>query len=445
MKKGSPKGGDAAQAALAKAAACLRDGRHGAALKALEKVLRKRKDAPDLLALAGTAALQAGDVRKAQRYLGKATRLAPEMPEAWLNLGVALEHEDRFRPAADAYRKALGLRPDYESAAGNLCKALHELARYEETAVHCRETLERFPGNREAHLNLALALRDLGQGEEAVATLEKGARACSEAGEILCNLGMLTFDEAAPDRAAEAFSAAHECLPDHPLVAFFLGLAREAQGRSGEARAAFDRVANSGPRNAYMLESWNYVRKARTPRTRITLATQDTLDLALEAANVEGLILEFGVRFGRSIRMIGANAGQAVHGFDSFEGLPEDWSERGVGSYTTEGVLPEVPDNVRLHVGLFEDTLPGFLEGEPGPLRLTNIDCDLYSSTVTIFDNLAERIVPGSVIVFDEYIMNPRWQEDEFKAFQEACAAHGWRYEYLAFSPFSRQAVAIIL
>jgi hypothetical protein len=47
---------------------------------------------------------------------------------------------------------------------------------------------------------------------------------------------------------------------------------------------------------------------------------------------------------------------------------------------------------------------------------------------------MGDRVGPGTVIVFDEYIVNDRWAEDEFKAFQEAVAARGWSYEYLAFS-----------
>ncbi len=52
------------------------------------------------------------------------------------------------------------------------------------------------------------------------------------------------------------------------------------------------------------------------------------------------------------------------------------------------------------------------------------MDCrDLYSSTKATFDALGDRIAPGTVIVFDEYIGNDRWAKDEFKAFQEAVLA----------------------
>ena len=153
-------------------------------------------------------------------------------------------------------------------------------------------------------------------------------------------------------------------------------------------------------------------------------------------------MLEFGVRFGASIRQIAALARQDVHGFDSFQGLPEDWHRESRGSYTTGGVLPEVPENVFLHAGWFEDTLPRFLERHPGAVRFINIDCDLYSSTATVLELLADRIGPGTVIVFDEYLGYEHWREDEFRAFQEAVARRGWAYELLCFS-FSTKQVAV--
>ncbi len=63
-----------------------------------------------------------------------------------------------------------------------------------------------------------------------------------------------------------------------------------------------------------------------------------------------------------------------------------------------------------------------------------HIDCDLYSSTKTIFDNLAEQIVPGTVIVFDEYFNYPNWQQHEHKALQEFVNEHKLNYEYLCFT-----------
>jgi hypothetical protein len=58
---------------------------------------------------------------------------------------------------------------------------------------------------------------------------------------------------------------------------------------------------------------------------------------------------------------------------------------------------------------------------------------------------LGPKIQSGTVLIFDEYIGNQRWKEDEFKAFQEAVNVNQWKYEYLAFSFFTKQVVIKIL
>ena len=157
------------------------------------------------------------------------------------------------------------------------------------------------------------------------------------------------------------------------------------------------------------------------------------------------LVLEFGVRFGTSIRLIGGLVEQEVHGFDSFEGLPEAWHHEPKGSYSTKGAIPSVQENVVLHEGWFEKTLPVFIEKYEAPVRFINIDCDIYSSTKTVLDILASQIAPGTVIVFDEYLGNESWRNDEFKAFQESVLKYGWKYEYLCFSFVTKQVVIRIL
>lgn len=154
-------------------------------------------------------------------------------------------------------------------------------------------------------------------------------------------------------------------------------------------------------------------------------------------ANLNGLLLEFGVAAGVSTRIIARNAGaRTVHGFDSFEGLPGDWSgtHEQTGRYTQHGKLPRVPANVQLHKGWFDQTLPAFLASNPGPCSFINIDCDVYDSTKYVLNQLADRIVPGTVIMFDEYYNYPNWREHEFKAWQEFVAERKLTYRYTGFS-----------
>jgi len=53
---------------------------------------------------------------------------------------------------------------------------------------------------------------------------------------------------------------------------------------------------------------------------------------------------------------------------------------------------------------------------------------------------LAERMVPGTIILFDEYFNFPNWEEHEHKAFLEFVALHKVECRYLA---FARQQLAV--
>jgi hypothetical protein len=131
-------------------------------------------------------------------------------------------------------------------------------------------------------------------------------------------------------------------------------------------------------------------------------------------------------------------ANNTVFGFDWFHGLPEAW-RAGFPQGAFAGSVPQVRENVELVQGLFEESLPKFLKAHRGEVGLLHVDCDLYSSTKTIFHYLADRIVPGTIIVFDEYFNYTGWRLHEHKAFQEFVAEHHRTYDYLGLVPHHQQ------
>lgn len=146
----------------------------------------------------------------------------------------------------------------------------------------------------------------------------------------------------------------------------------------------------------------------------------------------QGLILEFGVATGRTLNQFAYWIPEkTIYGFDGFQGLPEDWTSRMRRGFFARTSLPSVRKNCQLVVGWFDQTLPSFVKNNQTPVALLHVDCDLYSSTVTILDNLKDQIVPGTVIIFDEYLNYPGWQLDEFKAWQEFVSKNNIKYEYI--------------
>jgi hypothetical protein len=142
------------------------------------------------------------------------------------------------------------------------------------------------------------------------------------------------------------------------------------------------------------------------------------------------LYLEFGVFQGASLRIwskLLRNPLSSLHGFDSFEGLPEAWNTAPKGTYDAKGILPQFDDpRITLHKGWFHETLPGFVLPEHTCLVL-NLDADLYSSTKYVLDTLREAICPRTIIIFDEF--NDRLHE--FKAFSEFLEANPMKFRFL--------------
>lgn len=163
------------------------------------------------------------------------------------------------------------------------------------------------------------------------------------------------------------------------------------------------------------------------------------LSHAVGQVTLEGLHLEFGVFKGKSINHLAkAIAPRIIYGFDSFEGLPDNWKDTRKEDKAVDA-LPQVRPNVQLIKGWFADSLPGFLAAHPEPFALVHIDSDLYESAHTVFSLAQDRFAPGTVLVFDEYWAYPKWRDGELKAFNEFLVAAGLGFEWLGYNHLGQQ------
>jgi Methyltransferase domain len=184
------------------------------------------------------------------------------------------------------------------------------------------------------------------------------------------------------------------------------------------------------------------------------------LQFVLEHSHFDktGYVIELGVASGRTINLIGNHLpdNSNIFGFDCFEGLPEPWNDGGKqypkGAFSTNGIMPRVPPNVRLIKGLFEDTLPAFKKDvlNDSPIALLHVDSDIYSSAKCAFTVFRNNIVEGTVIVFDELWNYPGYKEHELKAFSEFLEDSGLWFEPLvcrqrSFKNLCNKEVAVVI
>jgi O-methyltransferase len=167
------------------------------------------------------------------------------------------------------------------------------------------------------------------------------------------------------------------------------------------------------------------------------------LHLAAKVAPIEGSIVECGTWRGGMIAGIAdvAGSGRSYYLCDSFEGLPPAKEVDGVAAmaWQADTADPEYSNNCTASVadarsamaksgvgdytifeGWFHETLPNFPRT---PIALLRMDADWYDSTKCVLDNLALQVVPGGLIIIDDYYA---WEGCTL-AVNEYAAQHKWQ------------------
>ena len=155
---------------------------------------------------------------------------------------------------------------------------------------------------------------------------------------------------------------------------------------------------------------------------------------SIENIKVNGMYMEFGVYSGGTINSISnIIPDKTVYGFDSWLGLPDDYSE----GYPKGTFLREIPKNfnpnVELVIGVIQNTLSPFLTRHPEKIAFLHMDVDIYSATKFVLDILAHRLQVGTVIQFDEIFdcQKGYWYTTEFEAWNEFVKENNIKWEYV--------------
>ncbi|PWC34591.1 hypothetical protein TSO352_22845 [Azospirillum sp. TSO35-2] len=351
----------------------------------------------------------------ATRWFERATRVAPDRPALTAALAGAWRRDARYGDALALARAAL--------AAGHGSAGLHADLRYE----------------------AAMAAAYLGRDDEALAHFDALLADDPEHAAAWFGSHAQALHRHGPDKALRRLRRATRCGGANGKYWGYLAATLRLLGRTAEADAVEATEVGDNPKRRPLPDGARALLPRLAADFRLFGSSGRLLRHALACATTPGLVLEFGVRRGTSLDHLADAAGQEVHGFDSFEGLPEGWVNSPRGVLTTGRQLPAVRANARLHVGWFDDSLPPFLAAHAGPVRFVNVDSDIYASARTVLTALADRVRPGSVIVFDEYIGNRSWKDDEYRAFQEFAAENAVEYEYFAASPYTKQVAVRVL
>ncbi len=333
--------------------------------------------------------------------LGEKLRKAAYLPNVHNNLSIALKELGLLDEAEEHVRKAISLRPHFAIAYNTYGTLLNDRADLQGARKNLLKAIQLDPNDHIPHWNLQSTATDLQQAQEIL----------------------------------------EACLQKTP--GFQKGVIALAGLRafSGDT-SHIDMLRSAGLSDDPLLRSIDWVLSLpKLPEIHFNRWT--VFDSAVECSKSGRALYEFGVWMGDSFRYL-MRTHKTGYGFDTFSGLPEAWRTVPAGAYSSFGRVPEI-DGGEFVVGEFIETLPKFFSVTRPTAGVMNFDADLYSSTLCALTHALPVIDAETILIFDEFIVNSDWEQDEFRALNEFCLAHGLSYDVLAISLFTKQMVCKII
>ena len=403
-----------------------------------------------------------GENEKAIDCYEKAIAINPNYVNAHNNLGLVFKNLGENEKAIDCYEKAIAINPNYVDAYNNLGIIFDKLGQNQK-AIDCYEkAITINPNHSNAHNNLGVILKKIGQNQKAIDCYEKVIAINPNYVNTHNNLGII-FDELGKNqKAKDCFERAIKLNPNYTESYWnFHGLSANIDEAllilkqlyaidNKHTKAKIMIAALEGYKGNLSKFNEIILSDSKHPITRsikwvFSLPKLPNIffnrwlffNAIIKLTDNTRPFYEFGVWNGVSFQYL-INTFKKGFGFDTFSGLPEDWHHEPKGSYSSYQGVPKI-EGGEFIVGKFEDTLQGFFATERPKASLINFDADLYSSTLCALNYSNKVIDEKTILIFDEFLNNDNWEEDEYKALNEFCDKVGCSYEVIAISIFTKQ------
>jgi tetratricopeptide (TPR) repeat protein len=289
------------------------------------------------------------------------------------------------------------------------------------------------PDDAKAHNNLGVTLQELGRLDEAKASYAQAIVLKPDFGEAFWNLHGVEKTIGGAEHWID------KCLiadANHLEAQLMKAALRFYQGD----RNSFDGLMQSKFKKHPFMRSFSWAFSLPN-LPELHFDKRHFFDSVVKQSIISKPFYEFGVWRASSFKYL-LKVFKKGYGFDTFTGLPEDWDVghhiEKKGSYSNDGNIPKIKGGEFI-VGKFEDTLPVFFSESRPMASVINFDADLYSSTICALNFSKSVMDKDTILIFDEFIINESWEQDESKALNEFCTINHCSYEVIAVSFFTKQ------
>ncbi len=405
-----------------------------AAINKADNLLKKHPKSIILYEISGASNAGLKKFDEAADCFMQSIKIKPDNEKAHYNLGNIYIDKGDLNKAINSFQNAIKLKPNYYEAYNNLGNAMYYRGDLNNAIDNFQNAIDLKPDYADAYNNMGNAYNSKGALNEAVNSLKQAIRFRPNYADAFWNLygTSVSFTEAQNwiERCLEADKGhEHAILTSAALKAYSgdtrdLDALRKSEFKEHSYMRSFDWVFGLPTLPLLFFNRWAF------------------FDFIIQESTKDRPFYEYGVFRGHAFEYL-IKTYKIGYGFDTFTGLPEDWHDTKAGTYSSEGMVPNIKGGNFIS-GKFEDSLPKFFEQKRPLASIINFDADLYSSTICAMTYSKPVIDEQTILVFDEFIMNKNWENDEYKALIEFCKKNKYLYEVIAVS-FNTKQVAVKL
>ena len=434
-----------------------------AAIDSYKQALKIKPDYAEVYNNMGIVLKDKGDLEVALDSYKQALRIKPYYAEVYNNMGIALKDKGDLEAAIDSFNQALKIKPDYAEVYNNMGITLMDKGDLEAAIGNFKQALVIKPDFAEVYNNMGIALKDRGSLEAAIDSYKQALKIKPNYAEVYYNMGIALKGKDDLEAAIYSYEQALKIKPDYASVAWNLsGTVENISGAKSWTeyclksdqnhlmaklnlcalkfyegdKSNFNQLMQSSLKNHPFMRSYAWA-FALPQLPELYFHRWALFDKVVEQSIKDRPFYEYGVWRGEAFQYL-INVFKKGYGFDTFEGIPEDWHDEPAGKYSSDGFIPQIKGGEFI-VGKFDDTLPTFFS-EPRPMAsVINFDADLYASTICALNHSKPVIDQYTILIFDEFIMNKHWEQDEYKALNEFCLQNSYTFEVIAISFMTKQ------
>ena len=307
--------------------------RFDSAIECYKNAIRVKPNYAAIYNNLGNIFKETGELELAINNYKQAIKIKPNYSEAYFGLGLVLEEKEEFLSAIKNYENSLIHKSNYPEVFFNLGNVFRKIGNHKLAIKNYKNATTLKKNYYKAYCNLGNSKKDLGDIKSARFYYKKALKINPNDFETMWNMHGVSFSiNEAIKWLSECLKTEKSCLKAELMLSALKYLKND--------KSDFNQLRKTNLKKHPFMRSFSWLFQLNnTPK--LFFNKFNLFDYVIENSISHRPFYEFGVWKGVSFKYILKSINKGF-GFDTFSGLPENWYNEKIGTYTSNGIIPKM-------------------------------------------------------------------------------------------------------